>query len=151
MDTLVALHVWAKQWGIALKSAQNMAKRGELPMLKVDNGHGKMMEKIDLHYQPNLGDKVVCAICDKAFSQITAPHLRSHGTTIAEYRNKFPDSPLVSDAAKDANSRHKIGKPLSEAHKQAVALSKIGTVQSPEARMKNSESRKAAWKRIRGD
>lgn len=39
---------------------------------------------------------VVCVICGKHYNQITPKHVKSHGFTMAEYKEKYPKAPLVS-------------------------------------------------------
>jgi hypothetical protein len=45
-------------------------------------------------------DYVVCAICNVQLTQISASHLKTHGTTIREYRLNFPEAALVSQSVK---------------------------------------------------
>lgn len=41
--------------------------------------------------------KIKCAICEKDFKQITFTHLKKHNMTIEKYKEKFPNSPIVSE------------------------------------------------------
>jgi len=41
---------------------------------------------------------VNCYLCGKSFKVITPSHLKSHGVTLQEYRERFPDAPIYSDA-----------------------------------------------------
>jgi hypothetical protein len=53
-----------------------------------------------------MNEKIKCQICGKEFKQIHHRHVKQHGLTIEEYKNKFPDSPINSEASsqKRANS-----------------------------------------------
>ena len=44
--------------------------------------------------------KIKYKICDKEFGVITGTHLKTHGITIQEYREQFPDASLVPDGFK---------------------------------------------------
>ena len=44
--------------------------------------------------------RIRCKICGEEFEQITNTHLKTHGTTMSEYREQFPDALLVSDSYK---------------------------------------------------
>ena len=39
---------------------------------------------------------VKCAVCGIELSYVNAPHLRKHGLTVAEYRQRYPEAPLMS-------------------------------------------------------
>ena len=53
--------------------------------------------------------KIRCKICGREFEQITWGHLKTHGITFDEYREKFPDALLVSeDYHKKSSNSHKI-------------------------------------------
>ncbi len=45
-----------------------------------------------------MNDKVPCLECGKSFRQITLTHLKSHAMTLADYRSRYPEALLVSDA-----------------------------------------------------
>ena len=49
---------------------------------------------------------IKCEICGKDFKQITVSHLKKHNMTMKEYRDKFPDSPIVCEDVKEILSQH---------------------------------------------
>ncbi|GIU69089.1 MAG: hypothetical protein KatS3mg002_0325 [Candidatus Woesearchaeota archaeon] len=63
-------------------------------------------------------EKVKCELCGKYFKQITQNHLlKEHDTTIAEYREVFPNSPIrvIKKVNKDEDgSENKIEEPKEE-------------------------------------
>lgn len=44
-------------------------------------------------------DKVKCLVCGKEFKQITNTHLKSHDIDASEYKTRFPDALLISEAS----------------------------------------------------
>jgi hypothetical protein len=46
-------------------------------------------------------DFVICRICGRRFSFLNILHLRVHGTTLAEYKKKFPGAPTASLASRN--------------------------------------------------
>jgi len=44
--------------------------------------------------------KVKCAICGEMFPIITPSHLKKHHTSLSDYKEKFPDSPITSSQYK---------------------------------------------------
>ncbi len=50
---------------------------------------------------PLIEGAIQCAICSKETSQMTAAHLRTHGITMSEYKERFPDAPIVSKILND--------------------------------------------------
>lgn len=43
-------------------------------------------------------EKIICQICKKKFKRITNTHLKkNHNTTMAQYRQEFPDAPIDMD------------------------------------------------------
>jgi hypothetical protein len=65
-------------------------------------------------------EKVRCEVCGKEFEQITNTHLKTHGITFNEYREQFPNALLVSEDLRKKFSGAKLGKPLTEEHKQHI-------------------------------
>jgi len=45
--------------------------------------------------------KVTCEICKKQYRLISPLHLKTHNTTMAQYRLRYPDAPLVSKGTRD--------------------------------------------------
>jgi len=43
-------------------------------------------------------EKVQCRICGAHYKQISTGHAKGHGLTVADYRERFPDAPIVSQA-----------------------------------------------------
>ena len=50
-------------------------------------------------------ERVSCQICGQSFLQITAKHLQFHGTTLAQYMERYPDSPLKTEKVKQTWSQ----------------------------------------------
>ena len=43
-------------------------------------------------------EKIICQICKKKFKRITNTHLKTNlKTTMAQYRQEFPDAPIDMD------------------------------------------------------
>lgn len=40
---------------------------------------------------------ISCRLCGKSFKVITPSHLKAHGVTLQEYRERFPDALIYSD------------------------------------------------------
>ena len=55
-------------------------------------------------------EKVRCEICGREFEQITPAHLKTHGITMHEYREHFPDASLVSEGFRKKISEVTSGK-----------------------------------------
>ena len=47
-----------------------------------------------------------CKICNKAYQQITATHLKHHNITVNEYKIMFPGSPILAAEIKEKLSNH---------------------------------------------
>ena len=58
----------------------------------------KTLDKVEQYH--GIPSKIKCKICGKEYKQITATHLKTHDMTMHEYREQFPDAPLVSDSLK---------------------------------------------------
>lgn len=86
-----------------------------------------------------MGDKIKCEICGAMFNAISWSHLSSHGIDIAQYVDKFPNSPLKS---LESIAKKKAGST------KANALRK-GVKRSAEVRDKISKTKQAnpkqAW------
>jgi len=52
-------------------------------------------------------NKLICQICGKSYLVVNPMHLKSHGVTFQEYKDRFPDAPLSS---KEHKARGKYGK-----------------------------------------
>lgn len=46
-----------------------------------------------------MNEKIKCQICGKEFKQIHFRHVKQHNLTIEEYKEKFPDAPINSEAS----------------------------------------------------
>ena len=53
--------------------------------------------------------KVKCEICGREFEFISSTHLKTHGITTREYRDQFPDAPLMSEGLRKKTSESKLG------------------------------------------
>ena len=87
-------------------------------------------------------DKVQCAICGRWFGQITIQHLRTHGITIAEYKEKYPNHKIKSDseirALSERNKRRR-GSTLPKELKKRISDTVSKTVQDPRWRKAQSD------------
>jgi len=54
--------------------------------------------------------EIVCMVCNKTTKQLTPAHLRTHGMTMAQYKERFPDAPILSEAARAKLSVERKGK-----------------------------------------
>ena len=70
-------------------------------------------------------DNVTCCVCSVQCKQITL-HLKMHGLSMAEYREKFPEAKLVNDRSRDKVSASKIGKYRGDAFSKAQSARKKG-------------------------
>lgn len=50
-------------------------------------------------------EKIYCRICGNTFKQISTGHAKMHGMTVAEYREQFPDAPIVAPIIKENKSK----------------------------------------------
>lgn len=96
---------------------------------------GQVAERSQLEGQ----DFVVCKVCGRSFSFITASHLRCHGMSFAEYVEKFPESMLTSSKMSKRRADAQRGKKrcLSEVQLNAYAARR-GIKQSKETCKKKS-------------
>jgi len=51
---------------------------------------------------------IQCEICGKSFKALTAKHLKSHETTLSEYKNQFPNAPTQSPYTIEQHSKRAI-------------------------------------------
>lgn len=74
-------------------------------------------------------EKVECLICKKKFIWISNTHLKLHGLTCEEYKNKFPGSSLKSEQYKFAQGSSLRGKTYEEKYgkEKADELKKVRT------------------------
>jgi very-short-patch-repair endonuclease len=74
---------------------------------------------------------IICEICKKEYKIITNQHLQKHSTNEKEYKNNYPNSPLICEETRkkyrdgtikyiSINGSPKKGKPLSEEHKEKL-------------------------------
>lgn len=82
-------------------------------------------------------EKVGCRICGKQFNCITNTHLKSHDISIAEYLTQNPDSALVTIQHRKKMSsitKGKIFGPMSDERKAKLRAAKLGKKLSEEHR-----------------
>lgn len=65
-------------------------------------------------------DYIICQICGKKLKFINWSHLRQHAIDLNEYKNRFPDARTISKSFAKQMSDARLGKPLSEEHKQQL-------------------------------
>lgn len=66
---------------------------------------------------------VKCQICNKEYSQISASHLRSHNTTMAQYKKRFPNAEVVGQEVRDKISKKNSGRVRTKSHKANLSAS----------------------------
>jgi hypothetical protein len=94
---------------------------------------------------------IKCEICHTEFQQLNATHLRKHSTTIAEYKERFPDAPIMkpvewSDERREAARQRRLGKKHSQVVRDKIGAGNKGKIMSLEAIAKNKESNRLARK-----
>jgi len=60
---------------------------------------------------PLPSDPVACRVCQRPFWIITGKHLRLHGMTLADYRQRFPDAPTIAESYR-AGRKEEPGRPF---------------------------------------
>lgn len=76
-------------------------------------------------------DSVSCAVCGKSSKQITHVHVKMHGMTMGEYRERFPDAPLSNIRTRDKVAASKLGVPRGEEFAQKMSESRKGQIFRP--------------------
>lgn len=99
---------------------------------------------------------VTCKICGREYGLISHTHLRQHQITVADYRIKFPDSPIHSEESKNKQSlsmmgkRHRLGCRDSEETRKKKSLALIGNKRGIGVK-RNEEFREKLSKRMLGN
>lgn len=70
--------------------------------------------------------KIKCEVCGTKVKKITYLHLKLHGMTLDDYREKFPDAPLTSQQTRENNKNARLGTELSEITKQKLSEAHLG-------------------------
>jgi len=78
-----------------------------------------------------LKDYVICQICNKKFKAITPAHLRTHNTTMKEYRQEFPNAEIFSEVIRNKKSKIMQGNSYSKGN---VPWNKGLTIEDPRIR-----------------
>ena len=96
--------------------------------------------------------KVQCMVCGCMMKQIQYRHLKySHnGMTMPEYKDKYPNAPLILDSAKNTGNKNPMANPIvRETHKKSVTtaeyretqrIGSTGRIASDETKKKMSEN-----------
>lgn len=88
---------------------------------------------------------LICQVCKKQFRQITSSHTKTHGLSLSQYVDTYPNSPVITDELRHAYGKYfrednpmndptkkrivieaLTGRPKSEKHKRALSESKKG-------------------------
>ncbi|QCS48115.1 DNA endonuclease (plasmid) [Picosynechococcus sp. PCC 11901] len=64
----------------------------------------KQRQKIQSLKQQGI-DLVTCQICQEEFEMIHHGHLKTHGLTVANYREKFPDAPILNSRIRNIKAK----------------------------------------------
>jgi len=80
---------------------------------------------------------VFCKICGKEFKRIIATHLASHGLTMQEYKEKYPDAKIVTNPKRKVKGKEKTtspenqvaGVPIYENETRVTLMAKVPTAQ----------------------
>ncbi|KKM14088.1 hypothetical protein LCGC14_1709670 [marine sediment metagenome] len=67
-------------------------------------------------------NKIQCQVCGKEFKQIHHRHAKQHGLTIAQYKEKFPDAPINSEASSNRRKQSLLGRDITWANKIASSV-----------------------------
>lgn len=70
------------------------------------------------------GDEVACRVCGRPFGRITQSHLDMHGMKLDDYREEYPDAPVVSESVRwrsgvkehDDETKEQISEAIREKH-----------------------------------
>ena len=71
-----------------------------------------------------MNEKVKCQVCGKEFKQIQYRHTKQHNLTIAEYKEKFPNAPIISQAASSRRRKAALGREITWADKISSGVKK---------------------------
>lgn len=121
---MIALYEWAKRHAVTYSSAIKMFEKGELVGVRKE-GRKTLVPEDTL---PPVRQMITCAICGREFPQITATHLRQHGITFDEYRDRYPDSKTVSMEVRQSISDNLTGIVRTEETKQRVSEGRRGII-----------------------
>ena len=80
----------------------------------------------------SLDDMVECEVCNKKYKHITELHVRTHGLTMMEYKEIYPNAALTSKAVKERISLMKMGHIVSEETIQKIRETKASKEYGPE-------------------
>lgn len=120
----ITLKAWTIRHKVTYSRAQKLAKLGKLSGA-ILNENGKVIS-IDENYILPQKNLVICAICNRSFPQITGTHLKSHGFTVEEYKNKYPNNKTISSEVIADISQKNSGKIRTEEHKKNLSNSLKG-------------------------
>lgn len=59
---------------------------------------------------------ITCEVCQKQYKRITNTHLHSHGLSMADYQQMYPDSPIDMEGLADSRVSHLRGKSYEEVY-----------------------------------
>lgn len=119
--TQISLLAWTKQHGVTYSTAQKWVREGIVVAEKVK---GRVL--IEESVQPPASQKIQCQLCQREFPQITGTHLRSHGLSLAQYQEQFPDAPIISEEVREKNRSALLGIERSDEFKQNVSEGRKG-------------------------
>ena len=107
----------------------------------------ELMEKYGITYN----ELLTCRICGKRSTQIGAVHLKTHGITMQEYKEKFPQDVLMihSIKSKQLTKEKTIERNKSIEQKQIVSNSKKGVLKTEEHKQKLIEAKANEDKELR--
>ncbi len=69
-----------------------------------------------------MNKKITCQVCGKEFKQIHHRHVKQHNLTIEEYKQKFPDAPINSEASSQRRAQSLKGREIHWANKIASSV-----------------------------
>jgi hypothetical protein len=126
MDKMLTLPAWANLYSIPFARAKKYADDGLLlGAIIQESGRGASFYVPETTLPP-VSDDVVCQVCKKSFQQIAQRHTNLHGMTLAEYREAYPDAPLVSKSISNKISQSKIGHVVTDEMKSAISKANTG-------------------------
>ena len=86
---------------------------------------------------------LICQICGKKTTQINTAHLKTHGITMQDYKNKYPNEKIKIASLLDREVHRNVvmERNISNKQRQAVSKSKKGVPKTEEHKQKLREAK----------
>jgi len=94
-------------------------------------------------------NKVICPICKRKFREINRSHLKTHDLTVAQFDEKFPEHPRLTEEARRKKATHKVltkemSAKLKRSHTLEGYIEKYGGVEGPKRHAISKEKKSFA-------